>query len=682
MSTWTGQRFAKSGQPLALAVMLATLGAVQAADIAVAPGGAPASGSAATQPFVPASGTAVPSHDIATGHILIRAARSARVEDVERAAQALGLRKLGQVYRSRWHTFSLPPGADPRAMAGAARALPGVAQATVDPLVTLLDHVQPRDPLYLPADGGCDPYVDICANQWGLFTTGATTAWHETTGASSVVIAVLDSGVDLDHDDLFANIWLNPGEVADNSVDDDFNGIVDDVHGADFAGANVGGPLDDPASQDGNPDIPDGGNWVEDENTVWGLRFDGDPAVGDADDNNGDSYPDLGVFHGTAVAGIAAAMTDNLVPFSSAAYEGMAGACWSCRVMAVRMINAEGNAFASDAASALRYAADMGADIAVASWGLSTTGLAPNSPEIAVLAEAVEYALNAGVVIVAAAGNSGVPGVHYPAADRRVIAVGASSPDDAVSSFSSYADAREIPDNGLDDDRNGWVDDVVDVVAPGEGIWSSWVLSAYDSLVYEALLGLEGWPPGADTYSAADGTSFSTPLVAGYLALVRSRHPTATLVQLRDVLRANALDLAPAGYDASSGFGRLRMVVPAELGGSGNQAPVSDILGDQSGRITVADTGKSGQESVTLDGTGSSDPDGQVVAYRWSWTDAQGEPRTGSGSRLTVVLNTGVQYAFSLTVEDDRGAVSAPDNVLVTVTAKAGGGGGKGKPPR
>ena len=679
MRTQALRRLGVHVHPLLLGALLAMPGAARAAEVATSPSGASAAGGSPIQPFVSPPVAKGRPLDVAAGHILIRIARGATVAEVERSAKSLGLSKRGPVYGSRWYTFGLPAGADPRAVASAAAALRGVAQATVDPIVTLLDHVQPRDPLYTPADGSCDPYAEVCTNQWGLFTVGAATAWHETTGSPSVIIAVLDSGVDLDHDDLFGNLWVNPDEIAGNGVDDDQNGLVDDDRGADFVGDNAGGPFDDPASQDGNPDIPEGGQWVEDPATVWGLRFEGDPAVGDADDNNGDGYADLGVFHGTAVAGIVAAMTDNPVPGTSDTFEGMAGACWSCRIMAVRMINAEGNAFASDAAAALRYATDMGADIAVASWGLPTDGLRQNSPEIAVLTEAVDYALAAGVVIVAAAGNSGAPGVHYPAADRRVIAVGGSSPADTVSSFSSYGHLTELPDNGLDDDGNGWVDDVVDVVAPAEGIWSSWVLAAYDSLVYEALLGLDGWPPGADTYGAADGTSFSTPLVAGYLGLILSRHPGATQSQLRTVLRSNALDLAPAGYDAQSGFGRLRMVVPASLPGTSNLTPLADIVGDQQGSITVPDTGRSGQESVTLDGSGSSDPDGSITAYRWNWLDAQGILRSGTGVRLSVQLLTSFQYTFTLTVEDDRGALSAPDNVVVTVTPKPGG---KGKPTR
>lgn len=348
------------------------------------------------------------------------------------------------------------------------------------------------------------------------------------------------------------------------------------------------------------------------------------------------------------------------------------------RIVPVRVINAEGNAFASDAAAALRYAADMGADIINASWGLPADGLTLASPEIAVLREAVDYAANSGAIIVAAAGNSGTPGVHYPAADPRVIAVGGSGQADTRSGFSSYGDAGEVPDNGLDDDGNGWVDDILDVIAPAEGIWSAWVLSAYDSLVYESVLGLEGWPPGADTYSAADGTSFAAPLAAGYLGLLLSRHPGATPGQLRSMLRANALDLGPPGYDAEHGFGRLAMIIPETLPGGGNQPPVADILGDQLGTLTFADTGKAGQETVTLDGTGSTDSDGTIATYRWTWVDAQGVPRSGTGARLAVQLVTRFTYAFTLTVEDDLGAMSAPDTVNVTVNPKSGG----RKPPR
>ena len=120
---------------------------------------------------------------------------------------------------------------------------------------------------------------------------------------------------------LKGNIWTNPGEIAGNGVDDDGNGLIDDVHGADFVGSNVGNPLDDPTSQDGNPDIPMGGGWVFDPTATFGISFAGDPAVGDGDDNNGDGFADIGVTHGTMVAGIIGAMADKINPDTGRAYD-------------------------------------------------------------------------------------------------------------------------------------------------------------------------------------------------------------------------------------------------------------------------------------------------------------------------------------------------------------------------
>ncbi|MGQ9518630.1 MAG: hypothetical protein ACUVTP_00855 [Candidatus Fervidibacter sp.] len=96
-------------------------------------------------------------------------------------------------------------------------------------------------------------------DQWGLFKVGAPKAWDVERGKLNVVIAILDSGVDLDHDDLWGNIWTNPNDPPDG-VDNDGNGFIDDVHGADFVGDNVGDPYTDaPDSRDSNPDIPMGG---------------------------------------------------------------------------------------------------------------------------------------------------------------------------------------------------------------------------------------------------------------------------------------------------------------------------------------------------------------------------------------------------------------------------------------
>jgi subtilisin family serine protease len=539
---------------------------------------------AASKPALPASAkaplsTPASSARIAPHHILVKLDATADVPAFMSHAKKHGLHKHGRVYGSHWYTLSIPAQASPRAIAARARNFPGVMMATIDPIVRI-DQIPPRDPLYRddddPTTKDCDPVEEICedvdfVDQWGLFKTEAEGAWNIATGSTSVVIAVLDSGVDLDHDDLIGNIWVNPGEVADDGSDNDGNGLVDDVYGADFVGDNTGDPLtDDPTSKDGNPDIPMG---------IWDpevdiFTFTGDSSVGDGVDNDLDGLPDLGVFHGTAVAALAAAMTDNPSQELVDEYEGMAGACWNCKIMPVRMVNAEGGGFGSDAAAAIYYATDMGADVLNLSWGFDLDTLdATGVSEVAVITDAINYATGQGVIVVASSGNSFSEAVHFPAALTNTLAVGASNWLDQRSAFSSYAPVGEIPDNGVDDDGNGRIDDVVDVVAPGEVIWSGYVYSVFEAQ-YSYILGDLETVPGLDAYeNVSQGTSFAAPLVSGYIGLLLSQHPGATLEQLRQVVRAYAVDILDpegvgsnlVGYDQYTGFGRLRMVIPENL---------------------------------------------------------------------------------------------------------------------
>ena len=558
---------------------------------------------------------------IAPQHILVKLDATADLPAFLLHAKKQGLHQQGRIYGSNWYTFSIPAKASPRAVAARAHQLPGVLMATVDPVVRI-DQLPPRDPLYKDDDDPttkCDPFIEICqdvdfVDQWGLFEVEAEAAWNDTTGGTSIIIAVLDSGIDLDHDDLVGKIWTNSGEVDGDGVDNDNNGLIDDYHGADFVGNNVGDPLnDDPASQDGNPDIPMG-IW---DPTVDPFAFSGDPSVGDGVDNDGDGLPDFGVFHGTAVAALAAAMTDNPSGELPGEYEGMAGACWNCTIMPVRMINAEGDGFGSDAAAAIFYATDMGADVLNLSWGfdlddLDTVGM----NEVAVITDAINYAVNNGVIVVASAGNSGSEAVRFPAAMVNTLAVGASNWLHQRSAFSSYAPAGEIPDNGIDDDGNGRVDDVLDVVAPGEAIWSGYVYSVFEA-AYSYLLGDLETKPGLDAYeNVSQGTSFSAPLVSGYVGLLLSKHPGATLGQLRQVIRANAVDILDpegvgsnlVGYDQYTGFGRLRMVIPANL-------PALDGLDSDGDGLSDAFEVVVGTDPLDVDSDNDSLTDYQEVAW-------------------------------------------------------------------
>lgn len=165
--------------------------------------------------------------------------------------------------------------------------------------------------------------------QWALQNTGqgggragtdinALAAWNVTTGSGSVIVAVIDTGVDYTHRDLAANMWRNAGEIPGNGIDDDGNGYVDDVYGYDFAN-------DDP-----------------------------DPM-----DDNG---------HGTHVAGILGAVGNN--------GRGVAGVIWNVQIMALKFLRSDGTGYTSDALRALNYAVSHGAVISNNSWSGGTFDLA------------------------------------------------------------------------------------------------------------------------------------------------------------------------------------------------------------------------------------------------------------------------------------------------------------------
>ena len=211
------------------------------------------------------------------------------------------------------------------------------------------------------------------------------------------MIAVVDSGVDLTHPDLIGNLWANPGETAGNGLDDDANGKVDDLHGYDFVDA--------------------------------------------------DADPDDFHFHGTHVAGIAAAVAGNA--------EGAAGVAPEARLMALRALDGNGSGSTSDIADAVRYAALEGAQVI----NLSLAGLAGGSGD-PVFFQAVQVAQAADAVVVAAAGNAGsnndsTATVPCTLAASNLICVAALDPSGALAVYSNY---------GLT---------TVDVGAPGTAILSS-----------------------------------------------------------------------------------------------------------------------------------------------------------------------------------------------------------------
>lgn len=241
-------------------------------------------------------------------------------------------------------------------------------------------------PAFVFAKTSNDPEYD---EQWYLDIIDAPEAWDIETGDSDVVIAVLDTGIDLNHPDLEDNVWINNGEIADNNIDDDDNGYVDDVYGWDFIDID-------------NSPVPDVSSGADDD----------------------------AISHGTVIAGLIAAMGNN--------HEGVSGVLWDAQIMSVRMLDKVGSGNSVDARQAIEYAVENGADVINLSFSGTT-----NDPA---LRRAVMNAYEEGVVIVAALGNEGVsvnanpvyPACYKDGDDDWVIGVTASNELDKHSLFSNY----------------------------------------------------------------------------------------------------------------------------------------------------------------------------------------------------------------------------------------------------
>jgi hypothetical protein len=289
------------------------------------------------------------------------------------------------------------------------------------------------------------------AKLWGLKNSGQTggtsgcdikaeDAWEYTTGSKNVIVAVIDTGVDYNHPDLSANMWMNPGEIPGNGVDDDENGFIDDVYGWNFiTGAPNGDPMDD----------------------------------------NG---------HGTHCAGTIGGVGNN--------GQGVAGVNWNVKIMALKFLAADGGGSTADAIGCVDYAVQMGAKFTSNSWGGGGFSQA--------LYDAIKASGDAGMLFVAAAGNSGSDNdvsPHYPSSFDldNIIAVAATDHNDEIASFSCYGATS------------------VDIGAPGVDIYST-------------------YPTAFGSYDTLSGTSMATPHVAGAVALIYAADPTLTADKVKSLL--------------------------------------------------------------------------------------------------------------------------------------------------
>lgn len=293
----------------------------------------------------------------------------------------------------------------------------------------------------------------------------APQAWDVTKGDSTVIIAVLDTGVDYNHEDLKDNTWINRKEKLDG-IDNDGNGKIDDIHGWDF----VTGGFDDVA------------------NGEDGQTEDNDPM-----DVHG---------HGTHVAGLASAVTNNGI--------GVAGMGWNCSIMPLRVgyKTRDGNGAISTSAvlNAIDYAVSNGAGVINQSFGGIGSDFASR--------DMLRYAFDSGVVVIKAAGNDNSDIGYSPDNEDWLLSVAAVDFSDQKASYSNYG---------------RWVK----IAAPG-GTSRNSIFSTLPN----------------NRYGGLQGTSMAAPIVAGVAGLLRSLHPdwTAAQVMMHIVDTADNIDAANPQY--------------------------------------------------------------------------------------------------------------------------------------
>ena len=261
---------------------------------------------------------------------------------------------------------------------------------------------------------------------------------------------------------------------------------------------------------------------------------------------NGDMFPMDDNGHGTHLAGIIGAITNNS--------NGIAGLNWNCRILAVKVLNAAGDGSAIDVANGIAYAADNSADVINMSFG--------DYNDVSTIRSAVAYAYSKGSVLIAAAGNENTSNLMYPAAYKDyVIAVAATDQNDVRSDWGSdpFSGEKRASNYGT------WVD----VSAPGSTIYSTWL---------------------HDTYANKNGTSMATPNVSGLAALILSQNPSLsqTSVKSRILSSCDNIDGQNPGFVGLLGSGRINAARALGFPTARISYPTSSIF--VSGVINIAGT--------------------------------------------------------------------------------------------
>lgn len=355
--------------------------------------------------------------------------------------------------------------------------------------------IVPSSPL---SRNAVDPLLN---KQWGMADIGATRVWPTAKNNKTVIVAVIDSGVDYTHPDLIPNMWRNPGEMgldaqgkdkSKNGRDDDGNGYIDDLVGYDFV------------SNDALP--------YDKSTPTWQLFLGGG--------NPG---------HGTHCAGNVAARGNNGL--------GISGVAPNAQIMALRFISEKGSGVTSAAIKAIRYAVDNGAKVLNNSWGSIGENPADGAQNKA-LRETIQYAESKGVLFVAAAGN-GYRGKGYDNDSSARPAYPASYP------YSNIISVAAIDVNDKLGKFSNWGLKTVHIGAPGVKIYSTVVGGKYSD---QPIPFLAVW----------EGTSMAAPHVAGAAALYWAQYPNKTMAEVKEAILKSAVPIPALQGKVVSG-GKLNL---------------------------------------------------------------------------------------------------------------------------
>jgi Subtilase family/Bacterial Ig domain len=391
--------------------------------------------------------------------------------------------------------------------------------------------------------------------QWHLQKIQAAQAWGITTGDSSVIIAVIDSGA-------------SP---------------VSDLGAKLLPGVNL---------IDGGTDTSDGLN------------------------------------HGTPVAGLAAAITNNTL--------GVAGVAWMNKILPIKVYNSSGVTTCSAIASGITWAADHGARVI----NMSFSGTSQCTGE----QSAIDYAWSKGAVLVAAAGNSSSSTPEYPAAYNNVIGVTATLQDDSLASFSDYG---------------SWVS----LAAPGCSLYTTY---------------------NSGSYAAACGTSMAAPVVSGVAGLVIAANPSLTNTQVTSLILQNADDLGTTGFDNYFGWGRVN-AYRAVSAAAGVSSPPPDTT-PPSASITSPAAGTTVAGTITVDVSASDNVgvakvelylDGALIgtdsstpySFAWDTTTSSAGIHTMQAVAYDGAGNSASSSTVSVTVSNGSADTNPPTVSVVSPTA-------------